>query len=95
MTLLAAGHETTATALCWAFEQILLHPGVHARIVAELDAVAPEGALRPPDDGAASGPQSRRARFASPRPRAPLGPEQLARLEYLDATIKEALRGPR
>jgi cytochrome P450 len=65
MTLLTAGHETTATALCWAFEQILLHPEVHAQILAELDAVAPEGQMQG---------------------------EQLSRLEYLDATIKEALR---
>lgn len=65
MTLLTAGHETTATALCWAFEQILLHPQVLARIVAELAEVAPDKRIQP---------------------------EQLARLEYLDATIKEALR---
>jgi cytochrome P450 len=36
MTLLVAGHETTATMLCWAFELILAHPRVHERLVAEL-----------------------------------------------------------
>ena len=35
MTLLVAGHETTATSLGWAFEQILLRPAVHDRIVEE------------------------------------------------------------
>jgi cytochrome P450 len=65
MTLLAAGHETTATALCWAFEQILRHPEVLARIRRELDEVT----------GGAT-----------------LAPDHLASLEYLDATIKEALR---
>jgi cytochrome P450 len=32
MTALAAGHETTATGLAWAFERILLHPEIHARL---------------------------------------------------------------
>ncbi len=31
MTLLLAGHETTATALAWAFERMLRHPSVLAR----------------------------------------------------------------
>ncbi len=37
MTLLAAGHETTATMLCWALELILGDARVHERILAELD----------------------------------------------------------
>ena len=32
MTLLLAGHETTATGLAWAFDLILGHPEVHARL---------------------------------------------------------------
>jgi cytochrome P450 len=32
MTLLAAGHETTATALAWAFERLARHPDVVRRI---------------------------------------------------------------
>jgi cytochrome P450 len=36
MTLLAAGHETTATMLCWAFELILGDPQVEARLRAEI-----------------------------------------------------------
>jgi cytochrome P450 family 138 len=37
-TLLAAGHETTATTLAWAVERLRRHPGVLARLVAEADA---------------------------------------------------------
>jgi len=36
MTALAAGHETTATALAWAFERILSHPHVYARLKSEV-----------------------------------------------------------
>lgn len=36
MTALVAGHETTATALAWAFERILSHPPVLARLQEEL-----------------------------------------------------------
>jgi cytochrome P450 len=36
LTMLVAGHETTATALCWAFERIVRHPRVLERIRAEL-----------------------------------------------------------
>jgi len=32
VTLLVAGHETTATALAWAFERLLRHPGVRAEL---------------------------------------------------------------
>ena len=47
MTLLAAGHETTATGLAWAFERLARHPHVVDRIRAEdgeeyLDAVVKE-----------------------------------------------------
>ncbi len=38
ITLLGAGHETTATALCWAFESILRTPRVFQRIQEELAA---------------------------------------------------------
>jgi cytochrome P450 family 135 len=37
MTLLLAGHETTATGLAWAFDLLLRHPDVHARLVAAVD----------------------------------------------------------
>jgi cytochrome P450 family 138 len=38
MTLLAAGHETTATTLAWAVERLRRHPDVLARLVGEADA---------------------------------------------------------
>ncbi len=37
MTLVIAGHESTATELCWAFAEILANPGVAERLLAELD----------------------------------------------------------
>ncbi len=37
LTLLAAGHETTAATLGWAFERISRHPEVLAKLVAEAD----------------------------------------------------------
>lgn len=40
VTVLAAGHDTTAMALAWAFELILARPDVVARIEAELDEAA-------------------------------------------------------
>jgi cytochrome P450 len=47
MTLLVAGHETTATALAWAFERLVRHPEAMARAAADedgayLDAVVKE-----------------------------------------------------
>ncbi len=38
MTLLAAGHETTASTLAWAFERLAREPAVRERLVAEIDA---------------------------------------------------------
>lgn len=38
LTLLAAGHETTATTLAWTVERLRRHPDVLARLVAEVDA---------------------------------------------------------
>jgi cytochrome P450 len=37
ITLLLAGHETTATALAWAFDQLLRNPAALARVTAEAD----------------------------------------------------------
>jgi cytochrome P450 len=47
MTLVVAGHETTGTTLCWAFESILAHPAVSARIDRELREVVGGGPLEP------------------------------------------------
>jgi cytochrome P450 len=38
LTMLIAGHETTANALAWAFERLLRHPVVHDRLLAEIGA---------------------------------------------------------
>jgi hypothetical protein len=38
MTLLVAGHETTATSLSWAFERLTREPAVLERLVEEIDA---------------------------------------------------------
>jgi cytochrome P450 len=38
MTLLVAGHETTATSLAWAFERLVRAPDVLNRLVSEVDA---------------------------------------------------------
>ena len=38
MTLLVAGHETTASELAWAFERLVRTPAVLRRLVAEIDA---------------------------------------------------------
>jgi len=65
VTLLVAGHETTATALSWTIERIATHPEVLAKIEDELAKVVGDG---------------------------PLEPEHLAKLEYLDAVVKESLR---
>ncbi len=37
LTMLAAGHETTATTLAWAVERLQRHPAVLARLTTELD----------------------------------------------------------
>jgi cytochrome P450 len=38
VTLLLAGHETTATAVAWAIERLVRHPDKLARLTAEIDA---------------------------------------------------------
>jgi cytochrome P450 family 135 len=46
ITLLLAGHETTATALAWTFDLLLRHPDTLARLTAEVDAGEDDGYLR-------------------------------------------------
>jgi cytochrome P450 len=43
VTALAAGHETTATALAWATERILSHPGVYERLRSEVRTLSDTG----------------------------------------------------
>jgi cytochrome P450 len=45
MTLLLAGHETTATALAWTMHRILTEPGVLGRVTSELDGIASDGRI--------------------------------------------------
>jgi cytochrome P450 len=41
--ILAAGYETTASSLAWAFERILAHPAVYDRLIAEIDQATAQG----------------------------------------------------
>ena len=43
MTLLLAGHETTATALAWCFDQLLRTPDVYERLRSEIDSQGSDG----------------------------------------------------
>jgi cytochrome P450 len=65
ITMMVAGHETTATGVCWAFERMFATPRVYEQVQREVRSVC---GGEPPS------------------------PDQLNRLEYLDAAIKEALR---
>src|SRR5581483_7575179 len=65
MTLLVAGHETTATSLAWMLYRIFGRPDVLEKLRAELREVSGTG---------------------------PVTPQQINKLEYLEATIKETQR---
>ena len=43
MTMLIAGHETTAAVLTWALFLLLQHPDAMAKVVAEIDQILPQG----------------------------------------------------
>jgi cytochrome P450 len=47
MTLLLAGHETTATSLAWAFYRLAIHPEIQARAREEVDRVLGDGPIDP------------------------------------------------
>jgi cytochrome P450 len=66
LTMLNAGHETTATSLAWAMYRIHSHPEVLKKILAELKTVVGDGVN--------------------------VTQEHVAKLEYLDAVVKETLR---
>ena len=78
MTLVAAGHETTATAMAWAMLELARHPGVQQRCVDEMAATEAD-AGETAGDGAAGGGTAGAG---------PAGGDT----EYLDAVIKEVLR---
>ncbi len=64
MTMLLAGHETTATALAWAVSHVVGDARVRGRLLEELHGAGP----------------------------APLDPQHVVRLDYLDAVCRETLR---
>ena len=39
MTMLIAGHETTAAVLTWTLFALLTHPSAYAKVLAEIDSV--------------------------------------------------------
>lgn len=65
VTLLVAGHETTATSIAWALRWILDRRDVKARLMAEIAATEATGEL---------------------------SPERIAKLEYMDAVVRETMR---
>jgi len=92
VTLLLAGHETTATSVAWAVERLVRHPDKLARLLAEIDALSPAS----PDGGALNGANGQ----AGESPLHPEGHEreapdsgaQTGGDEYMQAVISETLR---
>jgi cytochrome P450 family 135 len=77
VTLLLAGHETTATSVAWAVERLVRHPDKLQRLVAEIDAG------RAGSDGRAEG---------DGRGQAGDGRGQAGGGEYMTAVVTETLR---
>lgn len=65
LTLLFAGHETTATSLAWLVRWVAALPEVHDRIRAEVETATENGELQP---------------------------EQISKLPYLNAVVRESAR---
>ncbi|KAI1089121.1 cytochrome P450 [Rostrohypoxylon terebratum] len=76
-TFLFAGHDTTSTALAWAFYELSLTPHALKAVRAELDDI-----FGPDTDVSEV-----RARLLSPE-----GPDTLHNMKYISAVIKETLR---
>jgi cytochrome P450 len=79
VTLLLAGHETTATSVAWAIERLVRHPDKLARLVAEIDALSPTS----PDQGALNSTNGQ----AGGSPSRGAGGD-----DYMQAVISETLR---
>jgi cytochrome P450 family 135 len=79
VTLLLAGHETTATSVAWAIERLVRHPDKLARLVAEIDALSPT-----PSGGGT--PNGTNGQAADPPSRGASGDD------YMQAVISETLR---
>jgi cytochrome P450 len=58
VTLLLAGHETTATSVAWAIERLVRHPDKLARLVAEIDAASEAQTPGRPTEDTSSGGQT-------------------------------------
>jgi cytochrome P450 len=43
VTLMIAGHETSATTLAWAFERLLVHPRILEKVLDEMDSIIVDG----------------------------------------------------
>jgi cytochrome P450 family 135 len=85
VTLLLAGHETTATSVAWAIERLVRHPEKLARLVAEIDALSPT----PSDGGTTNGTNGQAGDSQSH----PEGHKQGAGGDdYMQAVISETLR---
>jgi cytochrome P450 len=76
VTLLLAGHETTATSVAWAIERLVRHPDKLARLVAEIDARGGAGSGGEPGSATGGG--------------APAGEDADER--YMTAVVNETLR---
>ena len=81
MTLLLAGHETTANALSWTFGELSRHPAVRERVEAEVDVLDLAAAPAAPAAAGSRGGGSRAETF-----------ERLQRLPYCLRVFKEAMR---
>ncbi|HTZ64689.1 MAG TPA: cytochrome P450 [Solirubrobacteraceae bacterium] len=89
VTLLVAGHETTATALAWAFELLLRNPRVLERLRAELASSGAHGSNG--SSGFDGSPASSGSPGSSSSNGSPGSPGSNGDL-YLDAVVKETLR---
>jgi cytochrome P450 len=76
VTLLLAGHETTATSVAWAVERLVRHPDKLARLIAEIDGVG-TGADRGEDEDEGEGEGEGRGGGGD---------------EYMTAVVNETLR---
>ena len=99
ITLLLAGHETTATTLAWTFERLVRHPAAMERARAEalegghayLDAVVQESQrLRPVITYVM---RTLQAPMTVARPRGP-GGRDARHLDHADAPARRSLRAP-
>jgi cytochrome P450 len=67
VTLLLAGHETTATSVAWAVERLVRHPDKLRRLVAEIDAETGAGGVGNLSDGDRAGDATGRSGDANGR----------------------------